>query len=51
MKGESAIYITGIFFIIYEGISDQKAQKLKDIIKQNQLVSVGFTSVIYNLYY
>jgi DNA repair protein RAD51 len=28
-----------------KGISEQKAQKLKDLIKQNQLVSTGFTSV------
>lgn len=27
-----------------KGISEQKAQKLKDLIKQNQLVSTGFTS-------
>ena len=31
--------------IICLGISDQKAQKIKDIVKQNQLVSVGFMSV------
>ena len=30
-----------------KGISEQKAQKLKDIIKANQLVSSGFTSVRY----
>jgi ERCC4-type nuclease len=28
-----------------KGISEQKAQKLKELIKQNQLVSTGFTSV------
>jgi hypothetical protein len=27
-----------------KGISDQKAQKLKDIIKSNNLVSLGFQS-------
>jgi DNA repair protein RAD51 len=32
-----------------KGISDQKAQKLKDIIKQNQLVCSGFTTATHRL--
>ena len=32
-----------------KGISDQKAQKLKDVIKQNQLVISGFTTATHRL--
>jgi len=32
-----------------KGISDQKAQKLKDVIKQNQLVCSGFTTATHRL--
>ncbi len=46
---ESIAHSTMRKLIEVKGISEQKAQKLKDIIKQNQLVATGFTSATIKL--